>query len=70
MSRLMDAAHPKGRAGSAAGAGRGSIREVSLVGRPPGGWSSGDRVAWAGRSYCVVEDSRRYVHLRPEPKSS
>jgi hypothetical protein len=43
---------------------------VSLVGRPPGGWSSGDRVAWAGRSYRVVEDSRRYVHLRPEPKSS
>jgi hypothetical protein len=66
MGRLMDATRPK----DLAGARRGSIREVSLLGRPPGGWSPGDRVAWAGRSYRVVEDSRRYVHLRPEPRSS
>jgi len=43
-----------------------SIREVSLVGRPPVRWTAGDLVAWAGRSYRVVGHEPDYVHLRPD----
>ena len=49
---------------------KGSIREVSLVGRPPARWSEGDLVAWAGRDYRVVLDQPGYVHLRPDSASS
>jgi hypothetical protein len=66
MSTVKEAARARGREGEPAGAAPGSIREVSLVGRPPRRWASGDRVAWAGRPYRVV-DSGRYAHLRPEP---
>lgn len=62
MSTVKEAARARGREGESVG----SIREVSLVGRPPRRWASGDRVAWAGRPYRVV-DSGRYAHLRPEP---
>jgi hypothetical protein len=58
-----EAARARGREGKGAG----SIREVSLVGRPPRRWAEGDRVAWAGRPYRVVGGSGRYAHLRPEP---
>ena len=44
-----------------------SIREVSLVGRPPGGWEPGDRVDRAGRSYRVVAGDDGYAHLRGDP---
>jgi hypothetical protein len=65
MSTVKEAARARGREGWAAGSG--SIREVSLVGRPPRRWAEGDRVAWAGRSYRVVGEAGRYAHLRPEP---
>lgn len=70
MSTMKEAARPRGRVGSVVGGVAGSIREVSLVGRPPGRWASGDRVAWAGRPYRVVEESGRYAHLRAEPAGS
>ncbi len=44
-----------------------SIREVCLVGRRPEGWGEGDRVAWAGRSYRVIDESTLYARLRPDP---
>ena len=44
----------------------GSIREVCLVGRRPEGWGEGDRVALAGRSYRVVDESPLYARLRPD----
>lgn len=62
MSTVKEAARARGREGKGAG----SIREVSLIGRPPRRWSEGDRVAWAGRSYRVVGEAGRYAHLRPE----
>lgn len=65
MSIVKEAARARGREREAAGAS--SIREVSLVGRPPRRWAEGDRVAWAGRPYRVVVESGRYAHLRPEP---
>ena len=67
MSTVKEAARARGREGEPAGTDPGSIREVSLVGRPPRRWASGDRVAWAGRPYRVVDGSGRYAHLRPEP---
>jgi hypothetical protein len=60
-----EAARARGREGN--GATPGSIREVSLVGRPPRRWAEGDRVSWAGRPYRVVGESGRYAYLRPEP---
>ena len=69
MSIVKEAARARGREREAAGAApnASSIREVSLVGRPPRRWAEGDRVAWAGRPYRVVGESGRYAHLRPEP---
>ncbi len=69
MSVAEDRARSGLRAGSSSGEGtrRGSIREVCLVGRPPGHWSPGARVAWAGRPYRVVGDPSRQAHLRAEP---
>ena len=65
MSIVKEAARARGREGK--GVGLGSIREVSLVGRPPRRWAEGDRVAWAGRPYRVVGGGGRYAHLRAEP---
>lgn len=67
MSIVKGAARARGREGDAVGPGPGSIREVSLVGRPPRRWGSGDCVAWAGRSYRVVGHAGRYAHLRADP---
>jgi hypothetical protein len=64
MSIMTDLARPHGPSRGIARSG--SIREVSLVGRPPGFWTSGQRVDWAGRAYRIVGDAGRYVHLRPE----
>lgn len=65
MSTLMDVARAKGRQDVASSLRAGSIREVSLVGGPPGRWSAGDRVSWDGRSYQVVREEPGYAHLRP-----
>jgi hypothetical protein len=67
MSTVKEAARARGREGRAVDPAQSSIREVSLVGRPPRRWASGDRIAWAGRPYRIVGDSGRYAHLRPEP---
>ncbi len=69
MSSVKEAARERGRKGRAVPAAPSSIREVSLVGRPPAGWAEGDRVAWAGRPYRVVGGSGHYAHLRIEPVS-
>jgi hypothetical protein len=63
MSTLKDLARPRGPSGKVAGSG--SIREVSLVGKPPEAWAEGERVDWAGRAYRVVGDLGCYAHLRP-----
>ena len=69
MSSVKEAARVRGRNGRAVPAAPSSIREVSLIGRPPEGWADGDRVAWAGHAYRVVGRSRHYAHLRIEPVS-
>jgi hypothetical protein len=63
MSIVKDLARPRGLSGKVAGTG--SIREVSLVGKPPEAWADGMRVDWAGRTYRVVGDLGRYAHLQP-----
>ena len=67
MSIVKEMARGRGRETRAGALSPGSIREVSLVGRPPSAWAEGDRVAWAGRSYRVVGEGGRYAHLRVEP---
>ncbi len=54
-----------------------SVREVCLIAAPASGWSEGDRVIWAGRTYRVEAtqpdpgppdvrtDRARYIHLAP-----
>ena len=66
MNTVTTVERPKRRGRGAAGT-SGSIREVRLVGGRSTGWATGDRVALAGRSYRVVDDSSGYTHLRPEP---
>ncbi len=69
MSTVKEAARVRGRKGRAISAAPSSIREVSLLGRPPEAWAEGDRVALAGRPYRVVGRSRHFAHLRIEPVS-
>ncbi len=69
MSTVKEAARGRGRKGRAVPAAPSSIREVSLIGRPPEAWAEGDRVAWAGRPYRVAGASGHYAHLRIEPVS-
>ncbi|HEY2158725.1 MAG TPA: hypothetical protein VGH33_24045 [Isosphaeraceae bacterium] len=69
MSIVKEAARVRGRKGRAVPAAPSSIREVSLIGRPPEGWADGDRVALAGHPYRVVGRSGHYAHLRIEPVS-
>jgi hypothetical protein len=64
MSIVKDLARPRGPLGKVKVASSGSIREVSLIGKPPEGWADGQRVDWAGRAYRVVGDLGRYAHLR------
>lgn len=44
----------------------GSIRQVCLIGRPPGAGAAPSRLEWAGRSYRVVGAGPRHLHLAPE----
>jgi hypothetical protein len=69
MSSVKEAARGRGRKRRALPAAPNSIREVSLIGRPPEAWAEGDRVALGGHPYRVVGASGRYAHLRIEPVS-
>jgi hypothetical protein len=69
MSSVKEAARVRGRKRRAVPAAPSSIREVSLIGRPPEGWAEGDRVALDGHPYRVVGATGRYAHLRIESVS-
>ncbi len=47
-----------------------SIRQVRLVGRPPGDWAEGQDVVWAGRGYRVAQASSRYARLEDRAGSA